>query len=729
MNLAPLNLHNLLDDVAYNHAVICTYTFEADFFEDYCLEKFNSLKNNANVTVIVDYGTYLQTLTGSTEYKPKQANIRYLLHPILLPGKFHAKLFLFTSKNKGRLIVGSANFTKPGITTNGEMINYFDFEVEKNETFKNIFQAAFSFLNKVNIQWPSNTLASNLRSMARDAAWLLSESSVAPNNEIVFLHNLDKSLWSQIISYTTPPVDTVYVLSRFFDQNPSLLDKIIKDLNPKKIKIFTQNGVTTLTTLWMQHPSYKTGDLQIYCCTYMDEGHIQNLHAKAIAIEKKSQYLLAFGSANFTSPALIRIAEEGNAELLLCLYNLSTKDLNPVQLFDPLKNAYRLKDDGTLRTAIRQSIDPTVNARKIILNYAELVGNSIQIRADIKAGVEYDTLTGKIQFRDGAYKRVLIHRDHDDEYYTEEVESIVGRLGEASSVMIIEASKNDEFVTESNPFLIINLLDIKSGQHVRRERYIREAQQGSIEFFNVLDSLIKEGNEEPLLNFFNYCDIPIMNVSRPIYARGMRSVWDGGKGMRNLGYNNLKIFNNLHEAAMGFYTRHFKKLQRHVKSGGINGIANYLHIYLAMGSILRSQVERLMQGFEACNNPISNTEWYGYREKIDIYFLKFKDLMLCLNEQYLPNLLKIYEPSLLRERFNPDIQPINDLCKDMLAFQARMEVLRRSSLKIKTPTGGILPPPFFNDNIFLKRNWEKYRSEQELKIKNVLWQLGNMSTK
>lgn len=88
--------------------------------------------------------------------------------------------------------------------------------------------------------------------------------------------------------------------------------------------------------------------------------------------------------------------------------------------------------------------------------------------------------------------------------------------------------------------MIINLLDIQSGKHVRRERYIKEAQQSAVDFFRVLESLIKEGDEEPLITFFNFCDIPIMDVSRPFYGRGMRPVWDGGKGMRNLGEKNLK---------------------------------------------------------------------------------------------------------------------------------------------------------------------------------------------
>jgi hypothetical protein len=143
-----------------------------------------------------------------------------------------------------------------------------------------------------------------------------------------------------------------------------------------------------------------------------------------------------------------------------------------------------------------------------------------------------------------------------------------------------------------------------------------------------------------------------------------------------------------------------------------------------MGGVLRSQVERLMQGFEACNAPISANAWWEYRSIIDTYFSRFKELILCLHDQYLPNLLKVYKLGMLRERFDPDLQPIKDLCTDMLTFHSRMKVLSKSNLKIKTQNGDILPPPFFNDNVFQSENWVKYETEQKSKMEKILLKLA-----
>lgn len=725
MKQAPLNLHELLHHTSYDNAVICTYTFDPEFFEEYCLDKFNSLKTNGNISVIIDNATYYQAITGSADDKAKQANLRYLLHPIDVPGRFHTKIFLFTSRNKGRLIFGSANFTRPGITSNAEMINYYDYETEKKEEFKYLFQSIFIYLNKISIRWPSNALISNLKSMERESAWLMTEDAIEQDNDVKFIHNMEIPLWEQIKAFFSPPVDAIYVLSRFFDANTHLLDIVKNDLKPKKVLIFTQNGITTLSDEWLRHKLFKEKSLEIYCCTYKDDNYIQNLHAKSIIIKKDNRCLLAFGSANFTTPALIKEASKGNAESLIILMNLPAKDIQPLKLFDPLESAYRLRDDGTLKTAQREVTNEHHLKNKISLNYAELVGDKILVKMTIEDGLNYEKFAAKIQFHDEANSRIGLHHNHDDEYYTDQVNAIdLRRLGEKSSTMIVEANKEGKKISESNPLLIINLLDIKSGKHVRRERYIREAQQGTVDFFRVLESLIKEGDEEPLITFFTYCDIPILDISRPFYSRGMRPVWDGGKGMKNLGEKNLAIFHNLHDAAMSFYTRHFKKLQRHAQGGGINSIANYLHIYLAMGGVLRSQIERLMQGLQACQEPISSYSWGDYRQKIDIYFIRFKELMSSLNNEYLPNLLKVYKKELLRERFDPDLQPIKDLYQDMLAFQSRMEFIMKTNLKLKTPKYDIIAPRFFRDDIFQSDNWSKYKTEQDITMKMILIKLA-----
>jgi len=59
-----LDLHESLRAHSYDHAIILTYRFDPVFFEEYCLQKFNSLSHNGNITVIIDRNTYDEAILG-----------------------------------------------------------------------------------------------------------------------------------------------------------------------------------------------------------------------------------------------------------------------------------------------------------------------------------------------------------------------------------------------------------------------------------------------------------------------------------------------------------------------------------------------------------------------------------------------------------------------------------------------------------------------------------------
>jgi hypothetical protein len=157
-----LDLHEALCRRSYNNAVLCAYTFDPLFFEDYCLDRFSALSNNNNISVCTDCSTYQKIALAPESQRPKQVNLRYLLSEIATKGRFHPKLFLFSTKTSGRLIIGSANFTRAGLTSNAELADVFDFELDEQEEFLPLFQDAFAFVSALAEGWPSESLASNV---------------------------------------------------------------------------------------------------------------------------------------------------------------------------------------------------------------------------------------------------------------------------------------------------------------------------------------------------------------------------------------------------------------------------------------------------------------------------------------------------------------------------------------------------------------------------------------
>jgi len=105
--------------------------------------------------------------------------------------------------------------------------------------------------------------------------------------------------------------------------------------------------------------------------------------------------------------------------------------------------------------------------------------------------------------------------------------------------------------------------------------------------------------------------------------------------MRHLGKRNLQICKTLHEATLKFFEQHLRKLKRHTESLSLDGVANFLQIFLSMGSLLRMQIERLVIALEARQTDVPVQKWGECRELWDVYFLKFRELMECLWDDYL----------------------------------------------------------------------------------------------
>lgn len=713
---ARFDLHEALARWSFDHGVVCTYTFDPRFFEEYCLERLASL-NNGNLTVMLDRGVYEKVLTGPESYRPKRANLRYLLHPVAARGVFHPKIFLFAGANRGRLIVGSANATRAGITSNAELVGCYDYEEGKAEEFLPLFRSAFAFLAEAARRSPSEQLTRNLEDMLRGAPWLAAAEGHEESGDFALLHNLAVPLWDQIRAGVAPPVDAVHVVSRYFDRRPSILDQVIEDLRPRKIRIYTQNGVTNMTPAWLEHHSFKSGLTEIMLASYADEAqHAQPLHGKGVIIEKGGDRVFAFGSANFTSAALLNAASTGNVETLILLRPACNASLDPAAVFDPRGGAVRLTRGSDLVSARDEDEQFRSAGHFIELTEVILTDKLLTVEAEVPDGVSklMVSLSSTSEFK----ATIPLSRQFEDTYACILPDEVLRRLDRVSTTARLTGVLPDDVAVDSNPVLVTNLLDINTNRPVRRERHIRDAQQNAAQFFSVLRDLLRGQDEQALLAFLNHCDIPVTLEPRSRIFPGQQPVWDGGAGMRSLGERNLKVYATLHEAALGFFDRHHKRLLRHARELDVDGIANFLHIFLAMGGVLRAQMERMAQGLEARSGPLDATQWFNIRTHVNAYFSRFRQMTDCLADEYLTPLLKYYEADEVKKQFTPDLQPLHDLYADMLGFRERVERLRTANLYFRGPAGEKKTPGYF-DCVLSKAKWTKYEHEMTERVSRI----------
>jgi hypothetical protein len=390
---------------------------------------------------------------------------------------------------------------------------------------------------------------------------------------------------------------------------------------------------------------------------------------------------------------------------------------------DPSGSAYHLSSPDQLNSAPRvvEEYPPTM---PIHLVEARLDDDKLSIRAHIPSKIGIDKLAARLHIQGSRGQLLTIAKISDDRYSATVPERTVSRLQEFSTLVSFETTSDRKQL--SNLVFVTNLLDIKTQNSVRRERHIREAMQSAGQFFSVLNDLLRAGDDDALLTFLNFCDIPLVNAPRPPALRN-RPVWEGQDGMRHLGERNLQICKTLHEATLKFFGRHLKKLKRHTESLVLEGVSNFMQIFLSMGGLLRMQVERAVIALEACPTDVPPDRWGECRELWDVYFLKFRELMECLWDDYLEPLGSECARNDIEREFGQDLEAMHQLCDGMILYRERIEKVR-SEKCVRRELGGRKIPYGYFRSVFEPRTWQRYSSalqDRQRNVENAV--LGQMS--
>jgi hypothetical protein len=148
-----------------------------------------------------------------------------------------------------------------------------------------------------------------------------------------------------------------------------------------------------------------------------------------------------------------------------------------------------------------------------------------------------------------------------------------------------------------------------------------------------------------------------------------------------------------------------RKRRRHIADRDIDGVPNFVHIFLAINALLRSQIERAIQGLEARDGLVSTDEWALFRELCNIYCERFREVTSCFWAEYLEPMSREHPEINFHELLAPDLDAIKETAADMLAFRDRIEALRTS--KCILPSTGAPYGYFYS--ILAPEAWARYR--------------------
>lgn len=711
---SKLHLHDRLKKHAFEHALITTFNFGARFFEDYALENFKSLQDNGNISVFLDEGEYQDLLKAAGENAesfPKLANLRYLLHPIRVPGVFHPKVFLLAGKRRGLLLIGSANFTQDGLGSNAELVAAFDYEEEKSEAALPLFQSALRFFEQLAERWPAEQLTSNLNTLVAEVPWLSKVvPDAAPSDLPVLLSNLEKPLWDQMVAQLPGPASHLSVLSRFYDAQPALVEHVRDSSKAKRLTLYTQNGITTLTKAWLGVPAFANGDLDIRLCRYTDGDHFQQLHGKAYAFTCGKQVVLAMGSANFTTAALRRTTANGNLEVLLCYPPVTTRQFSSKLWFDPDETAIVLREASQLQTALDNTDEAAAPSASFPMRIAEALVEESWLKMKLAAGQASGAVSCRIVQGDNRPFFLAVETAGAGSLRCRLNEVDQKRLRAAPALAQLGVQSDGQWAPQSHPVLVTNLQDIVTGRDVRRERQIREARESPQRFMDVLTVLCSGDDEERLKQFLTYCDIPIDLPARLLRRRTPTASGPvtGGDEFRISSARNLRHFELLHEAVMDFAHRHQRRLNRHVERGTAKGIPNYLHILLTICNLLLSQIERIIAALEADEKlELSADRWHQVRDNLDNYYRLLEALFEVTAVDYLDALLDASSSRRICGEFLESLPDLNAILQRALTNREQLMQLQQTRLVVMVHSRPVAGPGFFQ-SVLSPQKWQSY---------------------
>ncbi len=728
MSIPAINLHELLKErETYPHGLISTFNFDAGFFETFVLDRLRVPRRCSHLSIFMDQGQYdelAESMLGSHGARHHLANRRYLLHPIPVNGVFHPKVLLFASDTCGLLIIGSANLTKDGLSSNAELVSVFRFRQAKDEAALPVFQQAFDFFRGLEDRWPGERVAENLDGMAEGAPWLVEPLPSPPLEPVppVLLHNLDEPLWSQLAARLPGSVEEMWAVSRFFDESPAALDRFLAALGGPRLKVHTAPAIHNMGPSWLEHPLATQRRMEVRFCQYGSLIQPQRLHGKAYAFFGKDWGVLACGSANFSGAALLQSSRSGNVEVFL-LHQCPGGGMRQAvsHLFDPDGNGRLITHASQFGPAEEADEEPVNRAKPCPVRILE-------------AWLEDDVLRIRFAVMPPPQTRLLLSQ-HDHGSFHLSLPSALGdvfriplaadtarRLRTRSTVVRLVNGESDAVL--SNPAIIAALMDEASMLETRSQRKAREAVESPARFMAILQELCAGDDERRLIDHLSRCDIAIVQHLHLVPAKkdGKGGGGKGGGDQDGYGDRAFRHFEILHDAVVDFCKRHRKRLETHVEEGTVSGVANYFHILETLLLLLYSQVERAAIGLENQKEALSYDRWKDARTNLTIYYDEMSALLKLTTNEYVRRLRQGSPDNIVRERFGKGPKEILGICSDTLKLRVRLLDLQHGELRVlRGDSNGKVAVHFMKTRIS-EKNWPDYvKSLQVISKELRLW--------
>lgn len=289
-----------------------TFQLDLKLFDQFLLRRLGNEPLNA--VVLCDEDDLSETLGQLTEvdrHVAANANRRYLLRGMRVPsgGRFHPKTYLFASRRRTVLLVGSGNLMRSGLDRGAETFAAFDASIETDQP---VIRAWASWIRELVDARDDAALRARYEHLRATVP-----SLVGSTDQAIFFTNGTRAVADILDGMRPANVTELHVSAPFFDERGKALGGLIERVKPTEgVHVYlgarpSVDGEALASML---------SSIDVPATVYRFDPN-RFVHAKLIGLVGPDGGLLVCGSANLSHAALDRVYEQpgsrGNCEAIV----------------------------------------------------------------------------------------------------------------------------------------------------------------------------------------------------------------------------------------------------------------------------------------------------------------------------------------------------------------------------------------------------------------------------
>jgi hypothetical protein len=299
-----MKLYEKYSEGGYHSSIASTFNVDFDAYETVVLSRLRGAGCRNNL-LLCDSRMVTASLDGAFRL-PRYAGRLYSVSGAQgerVGGVFHPKLLIQLGRQKGRVLIGSANLTASGIGGNLEIVSELRATSEPSGEL-GILRQAFDYLVR-HLDRGDSTVEAQLEFLRRRSPWLfetepaLGAVSLADGTLAAFLASgANETMADRFVSLVHEPIRRLIIISPYWDEQLAALQYLTSAWKPAEVFVLVDKEVTALPPL----PPALSPVLRFF-----DRGKAfksRFIHAKVIIAQGANADHVLFGSANCTLAAL-----------------------------------------------------------------------------------------------------------------------------------------------------------------------------------------------------------------------------------------------------------------------------------------------------------------------------------------------------------------------------------------------------------------------------------------